>query len=525
MSEGAVRGGAVVFEQVWKSFRYGEVHDSLRDLLPALGRRLTRRAATTSELASGRFWALQDVSFTVEPGEALGIIGPNGAGKSTVLKLLTRILRPTRGRCAVPGRVGALLEVSAGFHPDLTGRENVFLQGAIMGMARREITAKFDRIVEFADVSDFIDTPVKRYSSGMHARLGFSVAAHLDPDVLIIDEVLAVGDFAFQQRAYERIAEMLKRHIPVVVVSHQLDRVASLCTRALLLNRGMVIARARRRVHRGLCARRPGRRLGGAGRLGARRAAGAGPGARVASGGRAAVLVELEVGDRPIAPREALAVRVRSADSAEIVFSAVVARPGAELPLLGEATLSVELQMNVRPGVYTVEAFVWDLVESRERYAGLVEHLEVDAGAEFTGPVQMNPCGHERRDRPAPDAGPAVTGSRAPRLIPRCGSPSPSAPGTGARCWSRRSPPSARSVFPRGSPGSASWWPTSAPTPPARSSTPRPRDCRSASCTSAASASPTPGTPPSPRPPATTYSGSTTTCSSTPSGSRSTRPR
>jgi ABC-type polysaccharide/polyol phosphate transport system ATPase subunit len=343
-------------------------------------------------LASGRFWALQDVSFTVEPGEALGIIGPNGAGKSTVLKLLTRILRPTRGRCAVPGRVGALLEVSAGFHPDLTGRENVFLQGAIMGMARREITAKFDRIVEFADVSDFIDTPVKRYSSGMHARLGFSVAAHLDPDVLIIDEVLAVGDFAFQQRAYERIAEMLKRHIPVVVVSHQLDRIASLCTRALLLNRGMVIAQGTPSeciaayVRGGPVAATV---VPGDSALVVRRVRA--PVARVASGGRAAVLVELEVVDRPIAPREALAVRVRAADSAEIVFSAVVARPGAELPLLGEATLSVELQMNVRPGVYTVEAFVWDLVESRERYAGLVEHLEVDAGAEFTGPVQMNP--------------------------------------------------------------------------------------------------------------------------------------
>jgi lipopolysaccharide transport system ATP-binding protein len=392
MSEPGHAGQAVVFDQVWKSFRYGEVHDSLRDLLPALGRRLARRAATSDELESGRFWALQDVSFTVEPGEALGIIGPNGAGKSTILKLLTRILRPTRGRCALPGRVGALLEVSAGFHPDLTGRENVFLQGAIMGMPRREITAKFDRIVEFADITGFIDTPVKRYSSGMHARLGFSVAAHLDPDVLIIDEVLAVGDFAFQQRAYDRLGEMLQRHIPVVVVSHQLDRIASLCTRALLLNRGTVIRQGTPSecisayvrggpvaasvvpddsalVVHGLRTRE----------------------ARVISGAGAAVLVDLTVVDRPLAPREALAVRVRSAESAEIVFSAVVARPGAELPTLGDATLSVELQMNVPPGVYTVEAFVWDTVASRERYAGLVEHLEVDAGAEFTGPVQMNP--------------------------------------------------------------------------------------------------------------------------------------
>ena len=145
---------------------------------------------------------MQDVSFSVGPGQALGIIGPNGAGKSTILKLLTRILQPTAGRCGIRGRVGALIEIAGGFHQDLTGGENVFLQGSIMGMTRREIAARFDDIVAFSELGDFINTPVKRYSSGMNARLGFAIAAHMSPDVLIVDEVLAVGDFRFQRKAF-----------------------------------------------------------------------------------------------------------------------------------------------------------------------------------------------------------------------------------------------------------------------------------------------------------------------------------
>jgi lipopolysaccharide transport system ATP-binding protein len=186
---------AIVFDRVWKKYRRGERHDSLRDLLPAAVLRLLRPRRQASELQTEEFWALKDVSFEVGPGEALGIIGPNGAGKSTVLKLLTRILKPTLGACRVTGRVGALIEVAAGFHPDLTGRENIYLQGAILGMKRGEIARKLDEIVAFSGIEDFIDTPVKRYSSGMNARLGFSIAAHVDPEVLLIDEVLAVGDF------------------------------------------------------------------------------------------------------------------------------------------------------------------------------------------------------------------------------------------------------------------------------------------------------------------------------------------
>jgi len=231
----------VEFHHVWKRFRRGELHDSLRDLVPAMARRLVGRAPPPDELRVGDFWALKDVSFEIAPGQALGIIGPNGAGKSTVLKILTRILRPNRGSCAVRGRIGALIEVAAGFHPDLTGRENVFLQGAIMGMSAADTLRKFDEIVEFSGIADFIDTPVKRYSSGMNARLGFSIAVHLDPDVLVIDEVLEVGDYSFQHRAFGRIRELVRRDIPVIVVSHQLDRIAELCTDAILLSRGEVV--------------------------------------------------------------------------------------------------------------------------------------------------------------------------------------------------------------------------------------------------------------------------------------------
>ncbi len=232
---------AVTFDCVWKRFRRGERHDSLRDLVPALARRVFRRGVR-SELADEEFWAVRDVSFHVGAGEAFGIIGPNGAGKSTILKLLTKILKPTRGQCPVRGRVAALIEVAAGFHPDLTGRENVYLQGAVMGMKRDEIARRLDEIVDFAEVDEFIDTPVKRYSSGMNARLGFSIAAHLDPDVLIIDEVLSVGDQGFQQKCQARMEHFRDRGVAIVFVSHQLPAVLQLCRNALLLDHGRTAA-------------------------------------------------------------------------------------------------------------------------------------------------------------------------------------------------------------------------------------------------------------------------------------------
>ena len=226
---------------VWKKYYRGERHDSLRDLVPALAARAFRRQRR-DDLGQKEFWALRDISLDIKPGEAVGIIGPNGAGKSTLLKLLTRILRPTRGEIALSGRVGALIEVAAGFHPDLTGRENVYLQGAVMGMTRAEITRKFDAIVEFAGVSEFIDTPVKRYSSGMNARLGFAVAAHMDPDVLLIDEVLSVGDVGFQEKCVARMRELIDRGVPLAFVSHNLTAVVDLCTRAILIDHGVVRA-------------------------------------------------------------------------------------------------------------------------------------------------------------------------------------------------------------------------------------------------------------------------------------------
>jgi lipopolysaccharide transport system ATP-binding protein len=229
---------AVTVAGVSKKFRRGERHDSLRDLVPALAARLLGRQRGNG---AEEFWALRDVSFEVNAGEALGIIGPNGAGKSTVLKLLTKILRPTSGQIAVRGRIGALIEVAAGFHPDLSGRENVYLQGAIMGMSRAEITRKFDSIVTFSGIEAFIDTPVKRYSSGMNARLGFSIAAHLDPDVLLIDEVLAVGDAAFQDQCLTRMRELIGRGMPLVFISHNLPAVLDLCSRVIVLEGGQVV--------------------------------------------------------------------------------------------------------------------------------------------------------------------------------------------------------------------------------------------------------------------------------------------
>ena len=385
---------SVSFRHVWKKFRYGEVHNSLRDLIPALGRRLIRgRSPSARDLQSGDFWAVRDVSFEVRPGEAIGFIGPNGAGKSTVLKLLTRIVRPTRGGCSVHGRIGALIELSAGFHPDLTGRENVFLQGSIMGMHRREIAAKFDEIVEFAGIPDFIDTPVKRYSSGMHARLGFAIAAHLDPDVLIIDEVLAVGDAAFQQKAFARIAEMREQQVPLVVVSHQLDRIAQLCTKAILLNRGRV-------VHSGT----PGETIAFYVKTTTSTAdAIAGDSAtriesmivdapgEVPSGGTITVTITGSVRPHWTGTRESVVLRVASVETGTMVFSTDTALNGIALPYAGPFTLRVDLQLNVPANVYTIESLVLDTLTSREVFPGPSAQVNVGRGIAFTGSVQMNP--------------------------------------------------------------------------------------------------------------------------------------
>jgi homopolymeric O-antigen transport system ATP-binding protein len=212
-----------------------------------IAREMETSASFLGRLVSSRkrkqdFWALKEITFNVHRAEALGIIGHNGAGKSTILKLLSRITTPSAGQIMINGRLSALIEVGSGFHPELTGRENIYLNGSILGMLRREITEKLDSIVDFAELRHFIDTPVKRYSSGMYVRLGFSIAAHLDPDILLLDEVLAVGDAAFQQKCIQRITELKKSGTTIVFISHDLRAVQKLCDRVILLKNGQIEA-------------------------------------------------------------------------------------------------------------------------------------------------------------------------------------------------------------------------------------------------------------------------------------------
>ncbi len=207
----------------------------------SIGRSVSRMLRRSEAASRGdAFWALRDVSFDVHEGEVVGLIGRNGAGKSTLLKVLSRITYPTEGRVQIRGRVGSLLEVGTGFHPELTGRENIQLNGAILGMRRQELQRKFSEIVEFAEIDKFIDTPVKRYSSGMYVRLAFAVAAHLEPEVLLVDEVLSVGDVAFQRKCLGKIEEVAQQQRTVLFVSHQIDSVQQLCQRVLLLAGGRV---------------------------------------------------------------------------------------------------------------------------------------------------------------------------------------------------------------------------------------------------------------------------------------------
>ncbi|HEY4303059.1 MAG TPA: polysaccharide ABC transporter ATP-binding protein [Gemmatimonadaceae bacterium] len=378
----------VQLDGVWKKFRRGEVHDSLRDLIPALVRRSMGRGS--AGLRREEFWALQDVSFTVEAGQTMGIIGANGAGKSTLLKVLTRILRPTLGSYTVNGRIGALIEVAAGFHPDLTGRENIFLQGAIMGMESSYTRRRLDEIVAFSEIEDFIDTPVKRYSSGMNARLGFSIAAHLDPDVLIIDEVLAVGDHEFQKKAFGRIREMSRSGLPVVVVSHQLDRIAELCTQAVLLSHGAVVA------------------IGNPADVISAYMRGTAPASTTASTSPVIISsvegvgsVEVRSGDClrvrvsgavrvPLERHiEAVALVVRSAQTGELVFvtGTSVHEVGLEP---GDFALDVSLRMNVQPGIYLIDTGVYDRASEAQLYAGPGMTVRVLEGSLFLGPTNLN---------------------------------------------------------------------------------------------------------------------------------------
>jgi len=228
-----------------KKYRIGKIrkHDTLRDELAGFAEYTMGilKGQNEEKLEAGEFWALKDVSFNVNPGEVLGIIGKNGSGKSTLLKILSRITAPSSGEVHIRGRVASLLEVGTGFSPELTGRENIFLNGAILGMTRREIGRKFNEIVAFSEIEKFIDTPVKHYSSGMYVRLAFAVAAHLESEILILDEVLAVGDAQFQKKCMLKINEMSKNNLRTILfVSHNLQAVGSMCTKALLIDNGKI---------------------------------------------------------------------------------------------------------------------------------------------------------------------------------------------------------------------------------------------------------------------------------------------
>lgn len=422
---------AVAFDRVWKRFRRGEPHDSLRDLLPALSRRLfpgNRRAAKARE---GDFWALRDVSFEVRPGEVLGIIGGNGAGKSTALKILTRILRPTAGSAGVQGRIGALIEVSAGFHQDLTGRENVFLQGSIMGMPVAFIRKKFDQIVDFAGISEFIDTPVKRYSSGMHARLGFAIAAHLDPEVLIIDEVLSVGDFRFQDKAFGRIKEMSRSGIPVVLVSHQLDRVATLCTKGLLLQQGEVL-------HQGDVAGCIDAYLSGGimteGSTGAALPIHLGacrilPGPNLVWGQEAELELTASIPGRDRDTIDSIGVRIRALEGLGQLFLTNTRMAAMELPERGTVRCRITLRMCLPRGTYTIEPIALSRGEDQIVCTGPIStcHIEVPSTQLNRGTVNLEPrvtlavlepgarAGGEERRLPVPSGSPDPR----PRDVPR----------------------------------------------------------------------------------------------------------
>ena len=223
-------------EQVSKCYHLRAGQKTLRELASSWATNLLRRNGRGDDA----LWALRDVSFEVRQGEALGIVGPNGAGKTTILKLVSRVTRPTAGRVSTCGRLSSLIELGAGFHPDLSGRENVFLNGVILGLTRRQVAQRFDDIVAFAELQPFIDMPVKRYSSGMHARLGFAVAAHVDPDILLVDEIFAVGDASFQRKCYDYIHAFLKSGKTAIFVSHYMSVVEQLCSRVLWLDQGRV---------------------------------------------------------------------------------------------------------------------------------------------------------------------------------------------------------------------------------------------------------------------------------------------
>jgi lipopolysaccharide transport system ATP-binding protein len=374
---------------------YRTLRDAVMEAVTAPFRAVRQVAGgegATTPRPSETIWALRDVSFDVAPGEAVGIIGRNGAGKSTLLKILSRITEPTEGTAQIRGRVGSLLEVGTGFHLELTGRENIFLNGAILGMTKAEIDRKFDQIVGFAEVDRFIDTPVKHYSSGMYLRLAFAVAAHLDPEILIVDEVLAVGDVQFQRKCLGKMQEVSRAQgRTVLFVSHNMDAIRRLCSRCLLLEGGRLVAQGDtpgvvgRYLEAAPERARPGRwlDLGRVGRTGSGQARFTA--ARFGSGNRA-------VGDHPYvdgplevwleiasdAPRAvgSLAVTVYDRSGAKLVNADSISQ--GRRVLLGMGTNRVRLRiesLHLTPGVYVVGLWLADPIDVHARGAEL-DHIQ-----------------------------------------------------------------------------------------------------------------------------------------------------
>jgi lipopolysaccharide transport system ATP-binding protein len=382
---------------VFKRFRRGEKHDSLRDLIPSLVKRAVRPDLERA-LAPEEFWVLNDISFELRKGETLGIIGHNGAGKSTMLKHLSGIMEPTRGTIEVNGRLSALIEVGAGFHPDLTGRENVYLNGVILGMTRAEIKRKFDEIVEFAGLEEFIDTPVKRYSSGMFARLGFSVAAHLEPDILVIDEVLSVGDFAFQRKGLEKMRAIAKGGATVIFVSHNLQAVAEFCHRGILLEKGRVVADGptdqviRRYLDTG--AEKEVRQAKGPVQIGRTTIAGTdGQTGRFAAGQTARISVNIDA----IAATEkvAVVVDVFNTEFYEVfnTSSERLGHPPISLEAGQSAECTFDVELNLGPGTYYLGVYLYRYdIEREYDHVFPATSFVVTSDRDTRGPANLYPA-------------------------------------------------------------------------------------------------------------------------------------
>jgi lipopolysaccharide transport system ATP-binding protein len=366
----------------------------------------TRRQASADEPST--MWALRDVNIEVAPGEVLGLIGRNGAGKSTLLKLLSRITEPTTGIIEIEGRVGSLLEVGTGFHPELTGRENIYLNGAILGMRRNEIRRKFDEIVGFAEVERFIDTPVKHYSSGMYVRLAFAVAAHLEPEILLVDEVLAVGDFAFQKKCLGKMEEVARAGRTVIFVSHNMAAVENLCTSCLLLNEGRVLVKGSPRDVVELYMRTdlrsdlgwrdfaslPGRKSSAVRITRVRLySIDDSPSGSVRMGERLAVVVDFVCESRPIRP--VLGIVIKTIQGVP-VFGVNNLFIGGELPLRRVPAGSVTCNFDTLPlvaGTYLIDLYLGDGPEDLDIIQEAISFEVLPADVFGTGQLPPTECG------------------------------------------------------------------------------------------------------------------------------------